>query len=133
MDLEAFQKTPVADDETLARFILRKEWLKTEHGKIRAKADAFIPYKHVELSVTRHKHLSVEELWGLGEDVARLRNQSFLGRADLSAAKVRQQPLNIVPDAPPRNHANITAWPADKPSQKIIALELAAGSGFVGR
>jgi hypothetical protein len=29
------------------------------------------------------------------------------------------------------NHASISGWPADKPGQKIIALELAAAAQFV--
>lgn len=28
-----------------------------------------------------------------------------------------------------RNHANVTGWPADKPSQKILAQEIAADAG----
>jgi hypothetical protein len=29
------------------------------------------------------------------------------------------------------NHADVSSWPADKPAQKIIALEIAAAAVFV--
>ena len=43
------------NDEWLARFILRKEHVRAD-GTV--KPDPFIPYKHIELSVTRHLGLS---------------------------------------------------------------------------
>jgi hypothetical protein len=41
--------------------------------------------------------------------------------------------LCIEPIPEPKNHANITGWPADKPSQKIISQELAAEARFVSK
>ena len=58
---------PVGDEEWLARFILRKEHVRPD-GTV--KPDPFIPYKHVELSVTRHLGLNEARIWAAGELVA---------------------------------------------------------------
>jgi hypothetical protein len=55
------------------------------------------------------------------------------GRADFASAICLQQRLSIDP-APLEgnpNHANVCGWPADKPAQKMIALEIAAAARFV--
>src|SRR5687768_126220 len=62
---------PVEDDERLARFVLSKRHvLKSGDG---VKAEALLAYKHVELSVTRHRDLTEDELWQLGWEVAAIR------------------------------------------------------------
>lgn len=39
--------------------------------------------------------------------------------------------LDIVPNEPPRRHANITGWPEAKSEQKLIALKLAESAHLV--
>ena len=86
-----------------------------------------------DLSVTRQFGLSEVALWQIGQAVADSLQKILYGRADLKTADVRRQRLQV--DAAPLsenlNHANITGWPPDKPSQKIIAQELAASATFV--
>lgn len=119
----------VTDEEFLARFVLFRGWIRSSDGQI--KPDAFIPYPYPDLSVTRHIGLSVEEIWQIGQKVADVRPATLYGRADLQAVHVKRQSLRIVPTAEPKNHANVTGWPKDKPAQKIIAQELAAAAHYV--
>lgn len=119
---------PVTDDEWLARFILFSKWIR--HDKT-IRQDAFIPHPHPDLSVTRHIGLSESELWQLGQSVSDKRSLCLYGRADIQACEVRTHSLRIEPTPEPKNHANITSWPADKPIYKIIAQELAAAALFV--
>jgi hypothetical protein len=118
----------VADEECLARFIFFSNWIRNADQTV--KPNAFIPHPYPDLSVTRHINLSEEALWKVGQNVADARQINFYGRADICAIAVRRQSLKIdsAPVADNPNHANITGWPADKPAQKIIALELAANS-----
>lgn len=76
----------VHNNEILARFILSKSWVRADKT---VKPDAFIPYPYPDLSVTRHTNLSESEIWQLGTEVAKKRNEkdireiALLGRADL--------------------------------------------------
>ena len=119
---------PVTDDELLARFVLVGKWIRNDQT---VRQDAFIPHPHPDLSVTRHIGLSESELWQLGQSVADKRALPLYGRADIQALAVKTQSLRIEPTPEPKNHANITGWPADKPSYKIIAQELTAAALFV--
>ncbi|MFZ2629489.1 MAG: hypothetical protein WAX67_11505, partial [Rugosibacter sp.] len=105
-------------------------WIRNSDNTV--KPDAFIPYPHPDLSVTRHINLSEEVLWKIGQDVADARSANLYGRADIYASTARRQNLRIsaapVPNNP--NHTNIDGWPADKPAQKMIALQLAADSAY---
>lgn len=122
------QSSPIAPDEKLARFILSKSCIRNDNT---VKQDAFLPFPHRGLSVTRHKNLSEQELWRIGQDIADMRPATLYGRADLNAAKVRS-PLEIKlePLEGNPNHANIVGWPEDKPAQKMIAMELAKDSTY---
>jgi hypothetical protein len=117
----------VADEESLARFILYSKWIRNSDQTV--KSDAFIPYPYPDLSVTRHLYLSEEEIWGMGQGIAASK-KTLYGRADFYAADARKQYLKIESDPAPNNpnHANIVGWPTDKPAQKIIAQQLAADS-----
>ncbi|MCE9619114.1 MAG: hypothetical protein K8R92_04325, partial [Planctomycetes bacterium] len=53
------------------------------------------------------------------------------GRADVKALVVTRLTLRVEPTAKPKNHANITGWPVDKPTQKMMALQMAAEAAFV--
>lgn len=118
----------VSDDELLARFIFQRNHIRSDQT---VKANAFIPHPWPNLSVTRHVGLTKEELWEAGREIAEERPATLYGRADVHASTITTQSLNIVPTATPRNHANITGWPPDKPSQKMIAQEIAAAAQFV--
>ena len=133
---------PVEDGEQLARMILIEKHLRREKDKVTAKPEAFLPYKHVELSVIRHRELSESELWEVGRDVSAKREAGdqfgrkfpLLGRGDFSARDARAQNLDAAPaEGPelPRNHADIIGWPLEKPAQMLHALKIAAVSSFV--
>ena len=121
----------VADSELLARFVTSSRWIRSSDNTIRQ--DAFIPHPYPDLSVTRHKDLSPEQIWRIGTDIANARPVPLYGRADLSCFNVRRQKLFVEPRPTPENlnHASITGWPLDKPAQKILAQELAAAAVFV--
>jgi hypothetical protein len=119
---------PVSKDEWMARFILFRHWIRKSDRSVCP--EAFIPHLS-GLSVIRHIDLSEAELWQIGQEIADKRPATLYGRADLQAISVIKKSLRIEPTPEPKNHANITGWPADKPSQKIIAQEIAAEARFV--
>jgi len=122
----------ITDDELLARFMLFSRWIREDRT---LRPDGFMPSPNSDLSVTRQFGLSEVALWQIGQAVADSLQKILYGRADLKTADVRRQRLQV--DAAPLsenlNHANITGWPPDKPSRKIIAQELAASATFVAR
>ncbi len=119
---------PIADDELLARFVLFSDWIRHDQT---VRPNAFIPHPYPNLSVTRHRELSEFALWQIGQGIADKRSLKLYGRADIQAIIVKAHSLRIEPTLEPKNHANITGWPADKPGQKIIAQEIAASARFV--
>ena len=128
-------EVPVGDDERLARFVIEKRWLPKNGVGVNGRA--LLPYSRVELSVTRHRDLSENEITAAGDFVARERaakeNRQYelLGRADFQAHDARKEKLDAIPDEPPRNHANVIRWPPEKSAQMAIAMELAALCSFV--
>lgn len=123
---------PVESDEWLSRYILQKSHVRQDNT---LRADPFIPHPHADLSVTRHLGLDKNTLWNIGVDVARQTGKALHGRAENQVRTYQGQTLWVVSAPVPgnRNHANVTGWPADKPAQKIIALEIAARSRYVPR
>ncbi len=119
---------PVSDDERLARFILFRNRIRSDQT---VKPDAFIPHPYPNLSVTRHLGLTESELWEIGQEVADSRPATLYGRADVRGSTFTRQSLTLSPTAKPRNHVNVGGWPSDKPSQKIIAQQIAAVAAFV--
>lgn len=117
------------DDEFLARFVLFRGWIRGSSSTV--KPDAFIPYPYPDLSMTRHLGLSENDIWQIGQEVADSRPATLYGRADVQALHLKRQSLRIVPTPEPKNHANVTGWPKDKPAQKIIAQQLAADARYV--
>lgn len=124
------QVVPIADYEHLARFIIYQKWVRSSDSTVRP--EAFIPHPYPDLSVTRHHNLTDDAIWQVGRGVATARQKTLYGRADLTAITVRRRQLELESDAVAGNpnHVNMTGWPTDKPSQKIIALELAANSTY---
>src|SRR5687768_8448551 len=96
----------VADDEWLARYILRREHVRSD-GTV--KPDPFIPYKRIELSVTRHIELTEFGIWRIGEIVAAKRASPLYGRADGQAQVFVRERLQVIPHplADDPNHANV--------------------------
>lgn len=121
----------VSSDESVARYVLFSAHIRRSDGTL--KPDAFIPPPDLELSVTRHLAATEAEIWQLGEDVARQRERTMYGRGDLGVGVCHAQQLAVraASIAGNPNHAHILDWPTDKPTQKIIALELAAACRFV--
>lgn len=130
--MEGIGALPVADDEALARFILRREQVRAD-GTV--KPDPFMPYKWVELSVTRHLGLDESELWSAGEHVANETHTTLHGRADTQAFSFVRQRLRVLPKPLPHNanHADVVDWPADKAAQKELALLIAKAATFKAR
>ncbi len=122
----------IANEELLARFIVFSRWIRSNQT---VKPDAFMPPSTLDLSVTRHKDLSIQTLWQIGQQVADARPATLYGRADLTATEVRRQKLEVEPRPVPENlnHASIIGWPADKPAQKSFAQELAAVARYVAK
>ena len=128
----ALGNVPVEDNERLARMILTERHVRRE--SMAAKPEAFLPYKHVTLSVIRHRELTEGELWEIGGKVAEKRGRTLVGRGDVLARIARAQNLDVVPEEGPdlpRNHADIVGWPPEKPLQLIRAAEIAAVADFV--
>jgi len=128
---------PVADDELLARYILYLRYFRRTDQTV--KPDAFIPPNNLELSVTRHIHLTEDDIWGLGGKIAKFRNLPLYGRADVKTVHVKMQNLEVksqpiendpnLGDNP--NHANVIGWPLEKNARKMIALEIANAARFI--
>lgn len=125
----------VSSDEMLARFIIFSKHFRPSNNT--AKPDAFMPHPRIELSVTRHREATEDELWHEGERVVKIRSDSTLyGRADLTAEAFENEDLSveakpIIPENP--NHADVIGWPTEKPAQKMKALEIAKKASFVPR
>lgn len=126
MNIGPLATVPVGDDERLARFIVVEKYIRADQT---VRVEAFRPYKYVELSASRHRDLTEPELWSLGAEVAAQIGKPLLGRADLRAADARAVKLEVMPDEPPRNHANIIGWAAEKSAQLSHAQALAAAAG----
>lgn len=123
--------TEVTSDEVLARFVAQSSHIRRSNRSI--KSDAFIPHPYPDLSVTRHLSAVEAELWTVGEQVAATSGKTLYGRGDfqVSACLAQRLVVKAAPVANNPNHANVLGWPADKPAQKIVALEIAAAAKFV--
>ncbi len=116
----------VSPEECLTRYVTEKGYYRPNDGTVRH--NAFMPSSNRELSVYRISNLSSQQVWNIGElYVAIPRCKPLLGRADIRASKVMSKGLRVIPATQPHPlHANITDWPNDRDTQRMIALELAA-------
>ena len=119
---------PIDDDEWLARFIVNSNEFRND-DTVRPKL--FMPYKHVALSVNRHRGCTEKEIWKVGCDVAEERQRTLHGRADIIASSCRIGPLDVfrdplLPTNP--NHAEIRGFPPAKEDQQALAVKLAAAA-----
>lgn len=114
--------------ELLARYLLQGSHIRTD---LTVRPDAFVPHPRLDLSLTRHLGLTKEQIWAIGDQVARQIGKRLHGRADVTAFTFISRRLQVrpAPVADNPNHVNVTGWPADKPSQKILAQEIAADAG----
>ena len=85
---EGVGEVPVTSDEQLARFILSSNWIRKSDQTV--KPDAFIPHPYPDLSVTRHKSLTEQQLWQIGQVIADSRPATLYGRADIQTSSVRR-------------------------------------------
>jgi hypothetical protein len=125
------QVPPVSSDELLARFIIFSRHFRPSDNTV--KPDAFVPHPQVELSVTRHRAATQDELWQEGRRVAAFRTATLYGRADVAANTFESKDLTVAekPIAENPNHADVIDWPADKAAQKMKAREIANEAVFV--
>ena len=119
----------VEDDETLARFVLDRTYVRKVDGTL--KAAAFMPARDQLLSVYRHRLLDEPGLWEIGTRIALDRDRALQGRAGLVALALRARELNIDPSPPLPHHADVSGWPHEKSHQMEIARELAGRARFV--
>lgn len=120
---------PILADEWLARFITQSKQFRQDQS---IRPDLFIPFQLTEVSVTRHREATPEELWRVGRAVATMRQRTLYGRSDVQVSDCAIDPLSVVPDPilPPKepynpNHANIAGFPPAKDEQKAIAIKIA--------
>ncbi len=118
---------PVADPETLSRFIFDRKHIRSNNT---LRHSAFMPNKYGETSVFRISGISQEQIWEIASDVARLRDKQLLGRGDILASTVFSKDLQVIPREPPKRHANILGWPNDPSLTHSIAQQLAAEAVF---
>lgn len=123
----------VTEDETVARFVLSSSHVRRADRTL--KPDAFIPHPYLNLSVTRHRSAAEEELWFVGDGIARERGRTLYGRGDVvaSAFTVRSLTVKAKPIPGNPNHADVCDWPIEKSAQKNIAQQIAAEAIFVAR
>ena len=131
----------VSPSEKLTRFIRYSSHFSVVTDRV--KPDAFLPHrKRIDVSVFRiselndSEKLSENEVWQIGWEYVQTEERTIKGRADLSAAVVYENNLEVVPDEPPQRHANITPFPAensptDKKARRAIAIKLANASKLV--
>ncbi len=131
----------VSQGETLTRFIRYNSHFSVVTNRV--KPDAFLPHKKsIEVSVFRIsglndcKELSENEVWETGREYVQTEDRPIKARADLSAAIVYENNLEVVSDEPPQRHANITPFPiekspTDRKARRAIATKLANASKLV--
>jgi hypothetical protein len=93
-----------------------------------------MPAPDGEISVTRRRYATSDELWQVGHDVARARGQTLYCRGDVLASTFASQNLNVkaAPIDGNPNHANVGGWPMENKARlKLIAEEIAVVAKFV--
>lgn len=117
----------VNPDEMTTHFIFARDHF--NQAKNTVSAAAFMPPKDKRLSIYRIHCCEEEKIWWLGDwYVSRRRTdkKAVLARGDLQALEFERVQLEIRPERNPHpRHANVLGWPADKPAQKMKAVELA--------
>ena len=119
----------VGKNENLSRYIFSTRHFSRHLNRI--KGEAYMPNRG-EVSVFRTDRLTDSAIWEIGSDVATKSKRTLYARGDTKAHEVRKVGLDILAEEPPLRHANLVGWPeGDKPRQKLIALQIAAGATLV--
>jgi hypothetical protein len=120
-------------DELTTHFIFAHDQFDSK--KCVVKSGAFLPPKDKRLSIYRILKCSERKIWWFGNwYVTRKRadKKPVLARGDLQALSFINANLHITPDGRPHpRHANVEGWPAEKPLQKMIAVNLANNARLV--
>lgn len=120
-------------DEVVARYVLDKKLIFAKEKT--AKPRLFYPYKHIALSVNRHRDCSNQEIWGFGFGVADFRGKTLHSRCDITVSdctfdslSVISKPIRNHPDGVPDNpnHADIVGYPDNREDQMSLAQKLAS-------
>jgi len=90
----------VSGEEWLARFVTSTRWVRQSDQTV--KQDAFIPYPYPDLSVTRHKDLSDQEIWGIGQTIAHARPRRSMVERISPRPKSGAESWKSKPDQSPR-------------------------------
>mgnify|MGYP001569640033 CR=1 FL=1 len=119
----------ISSAESLSRYIFSEKYYSKSDNRVRF--NAFMPRENeVKISVFRIDGLGSQEIWDIGKEVAKNRNPSLKGRADLLVEHVSQAKLSVESDEPPQRHANIVFPSKDKSEQKLIAIKLAGSANL---
>jgi len=122
----------IGNEEEVARFVLSSRWIRKVDLTI--KPDAFMPHPYTELSVTRHRGISTNQIWKHGKVVATQTNKTLYGRVDVRVSNVRKHDIDVVARPIPGenpNHACLVDWPKDKSEQKSKAQEIVAKAHYL--
>jgi hypothetical protein len=115
------------EPETLSRFLLQRNHIRAD---LTIRPDPFIPHPYPRLSVTRREALTETDLWTRGRHIAELAGKNLYGRADLNPSRIPQDlSMESTPTSENPQHVDIIGWPKDKPSQKLLAIEIARIAG----
>lgn len=117
--------------EPFARFIVSKKHFSKVAGTTKGRAFEPAPEDNAT-SVFRSLSLTEEQIWWLGQThVATPRKMTLYARADIPVNSVLTLELTVRSDEPPRRHAIIGGWPAEKDAVMSLAQELAAEATLV--
>lgn len=121
----------IGPEERLARFLRHSSQYSAVANRVRH--SAFMPPRSRRLSVFRISDMGDQEIWALAADVVSP-DREVKARADLTPHHVRAAGLEIESEPSPHpRHADIIAWPSDKPEQMDAAKELAVQATLVLR
>ena len=116
-----------------ARFIFQSGHYRTL-APAKPKPNAFLPGPLLKTSAVWRDALSEQQIWEIGDQLGRERQQQPKARADLEIAAISEANLTVEPDPVPHpRHFNLCGWPAEKDEQKAIAVFLCAHSSLVER
>ena len=99
---------PVDANELLARFVTQRSQFR--QGDRTLKQDLFVPHPRAELSVTRHRDATAEEVWRIGRDVATALGRTLYGRGDLRASDCTAHSLRVEPQPLPKTRITQMCW-----------------------
>lgn len=120
---------PVADAEILSRYLLSSgHFVRSGRVKPRAFEPKFDEERgRLETSVFRTTDLSEIDGWALAQrEIGVPRRMPILARAELLTSAARHEELVVDSDEPPKRHAIMIAWPAEKDKQIAIQQALAS-------